>query len=90
LSSFSLLCAHLTLHAQVKYRKIWEKVSGSEANGLYVWRPISPSPEFVAIGVICTKTNDEPPLEACRCVNRGWLANITQKVRQRLHRCLAV
>ncbi len=67
---------------QVKYRKIWEKVSGSNAdNGLYVWRPIPPSAEFCAIGVICTRTNDEPSLEACRCVNRGWLINVTQKVR---------
>jgi len=66
---------------QVKYRKIWEKISGSESeNGLYVWRPIPPSPEFCAIGVICTKTNDEPSLEACRCVNKGWLVNVSQKV----------
>ena len=45
-----------------RFRQIWNKQKGDKK--LYCWLPVPPSPAFVALGHICTCT-DEPP-DLCR------------------------
>jgi hypothetical protein len=41
---------------------------------LYVWEPVSPSDDFVALGMICSNSVDPPPLTEVRCVSARFLA----------------
>ena len=41
---------------------------------LYVWEPVSPSDDFVALGMICSNSVDPPPLKEVRCVSARFLA----------------
>eukprot|EP01061_Rhynchopus_euleeides_P041313 TRINITY_DN7171_c0_g1_i1.p1 TRINITY_DN7171_c0_g1~~TRINITY_DN7171_c0_g1_i1.p1 ORF type:complete len:719 (+),score=284.77 TRINITY_DN7171_c0_g1_i1:318-2159(+) len=40
---------------------------------LFVWRPVPPSNDFMAIGDVCTVKEKEPLLTEVRCVPRSWL-----------------
>lgn len=40
---------------------------------MYIWKPVPPTPDFVALGVVATTTADEPPLDSVRTVNRGFV-----------------
>lgn len=44
----------------------------SQGSALYAWRPIAPD-DFVALGVVCTTTEDPPPADSIRCVPRRWV-----------------
>ena len=63
----------------VGYKMAWWQSSTSESGNLYVWRPIAPSEDFVALGFVATTTNQDPPLDAIRCVNKGFLIPSTMK-----------
>jgi len=56
----------------LQYRLQMEVRMGDET--LYVWEPIPPSMEYVALGCVTTSTADPPPSEEgdLRCVPREW------------------
>ena len=58
----------------VRYTLVWEKLRGKRA--LFVWRPIPPSRDFVALGHIVTTSADAPPLSAVRCVPIQWCTKV--------------
>jgi hypothetical protein len=54
-----------------KYELEWLKKRGKKH--FYGWRPIPPSPDFVALGHIVTTNKSPPDLPQFRCVHRGLL-----------------
>ena len=54
----------------VGYRLAWSR-AGSAAP-LHAWRPLPPSDEFVALGLVCTVGSEPPGVEEVRCVPVGW------------------
>lgn len=54
-----------------------DKDSPFSGNGLYIWKPIPPSPHFVTLGMIATTTADPPSLTSIRCVPKGWCRTVT-------------
>jgi Vacuolar protein sorting-associated protein 62 len=54
----------------VRYREVWKQEGGDKP--LYVWRPVPPSSAFVVLGMIATTTEEQPPLDAVRCLPRRW------------------
>jgi len=54
------------------YFKI-EYFKDSVEPNIYAWRPVPPSEDFVSLGMIFTKSNDEPPTSSMRCIHRSWL-----------------
>ena len=63
---FERLCPH-----PLKYSQVWKKELDN--NSLYVWKPIPPSDEYVAIGMLTTTDAKEPSVELTRCVPAGWV-----------------
>jgi hypothetical protein len=61
----------------VGFKMIWWQPSTADTGNLYVWRPIPPSEDFAALGFVATTTNQDPPLDAVRCVNKGFLVPST-------------
>ena len=49
---------------------------------LYVWEPVSPSDDFVAIGMICSNSVDPPPLTEVRCVSARFLAASSMRAKK--------
>jgi len=54
-----------------RYLCVWH-VSGPEP--LSIWQAVPPSKEFVPLGsiVTCTGRDQQPPLDAMRCVPKAW------------------
>lgn len=50
-----------------KYRKVWYQSRGG-SKSIYVWRPVPPSNDFVAMGVVVTSSGTPPEVTAVRCV----------------------
>lgn len=63
----------------IGYKMVWWQPSTSDSGNLYVWRPIPPSDDFFALGFVATTANQDPPLDAVRCVNKGFLVPSTTK-----------
>ena len=55
----------------VKYQQVWHQELG--ATTFFAWKPIPPSPDYVAIGMIGTTSPEEPPVEMVRCLPRRWV-----------------
>ncbi len=55
----------------VKYHQVWHQELGNQP--FYAWKPIPPSDEFVALGMIGTTSPEEPSVELVRCVPRQWV-----------------
>jgi len=53
-----------------RYTLVFSKTQGT---ALYVWQPIPPSDQFVALGHIATNTAKEPPLDSVRCAPKDWV-----------------
>jgi len=60
----------------IRYKMVWWQQTA--ANSFYIWKPIPPSGDFVALGMVGTLTNDEPPLDAVRCINKGFLVKSSE------------
>lgn len=60
------ICPH-----PVRYRQVWSFHYGKDQS-LYIWRPVPPSPDFVALGMIATLTEEPPSLEDVHCVPKRW------------------
>jgi len=65
---------YLTPHP-VQFKLAWS-TQGAQLN-LYVWRPVPPTKDFVALGMVVTNRAEPPPLYSVRCVNRGWVVPAT-------------
>jgi len=52
---------------------VWSLDHGK--NKFYAWEPIPPSDEFVALGMVGSKTEDPPKVNCVRCVPREWVKN---------------
>ncbi len=50
----------------IKYVQVWHQELGSVQ--FYAWKPIPPSIDHVALGMVGTNTSEEPAPELVRCV----------------------
>eukprot|EP00931_Biecheleriopsis_adriatica_P057118 TRINITY_DN33879_c0_g1_i1.p1 TRINITY_DN33879_c0_g1~~TRINITY_DN33879_c0_g1_i1.p1 ORF type:complete len:3259 (+),score=710.44 TRINITY_DN33879_c0_g1_i1:1294-9777(+) len=55
----------------IRFRQLWHHKEGPMKT-LYVWEPIPPAVEYVAVGMVCTLEDEAPALEEMRCVPRFW------------------
>ena len=55
--------------------QIWNQQRGKTQ--FFAWKPIPPNPAFVAMGMVGTTTEDEPPRDIMRCVPKHWLTETT-------------
>jgi hypothetical protein len=53
----------------VRFRKVWSQNLNPP---IYVWEPIPPGPEFIALGMAVTTEDIEPRLQEVRCVPKPW------------------
>ena len=72
LPKLNWLCPH-----PVNYKLSWNLVAKDFT--LYVWRPIPPDANHVALGMYATITTDPPPLTAMRCVPKGWVQQVQKE-----------
>jgi hypothetical protein len=63
-----------------RFHQQWNKQTGKEE--LYCWKPVPPSKRFVSLGVVCTTTPEDPPVESIRCIPRAWVKPVTEEVTQ--------
>ena len=61
-----MMCPH-----PVKFRRVWGKEG--PAKGLYLWQPVPPSIDYVALGMVATTTPEPPPAVCMRCVYKNWV-----------------
>ena len=65
LAKLNWLCPH-----PVNYKLSWNLQSKDYT--LFVWRPIPPDANHVAVGMVATLSTDPPALTAMRCIPKGW------------------
>jgi hypothetical protein len=53
-----------------KYTQVWSTIQTETP--LYVWVPVPPTKDFVALGVVCTTTPDEPDQDLVHCVPKRF------------------
>lgn len=58
----------------VRYRKAWSQVASE--NQLHLWRPIPPSTDFIAIGLVATEADAEPEVTRVHCIPRDWTRQV--------------
>jgi len=61
----------------IKYQEVWSQKQGNSK--FFAWRAISPSPDFVPLGMIGTTTPEEPSLQDMRCVPLRFLKEVKDK-----------
>ena len=61
----------------LRYQEVWRQRRGDRP--LFIWRPIPPTEDFVALGMLATATDDPPPVQECRCVPRVWVVPSSAK-----------
>lgn len=54
-----------------KYSQVWSSIRSEVP--IFCWRPIPPTQDFVALGMVCTTTPEEPDQDVVRCVPRMWV-----------------
>jgi len=60
-----------------RFRLVWRRLPPSP---LYVWEPVPPSEDFVAVGMVAATEEGEPSVEV-RCVPRLWAERLTERER---------
>ena len=55
----------------LRFHMVWNQRHGKKP--IYAWKPVPPSDEFVALGCVCTTTDEPPARESVRCVPRTWV-----------------
>jgi len=63
----------------IRFHRAWSILTGS--NPLYIWQPVPPSSEFVAMGMIATKTEETPSVRSIHCVPRAWVDPAPEQVK---------
>jgi hypothetical protein len=56
----------------VRMQQVWNQQQGARGS-FFAWRPIPPSADFVAVGMVASTTEDPPPLDCVHCVPRRWV-----------------
>jgi hypothetical protein len=51
---------------------------------LFIWRPVPPSNEFVALGVVCTTTPEQPDQNSVHCVPKRWCVPARTKLSNKI------
>jgi Ca2+-binding EF-hand superfamily protein len=69
-SSWLPLVLDKLLPHPARFRLAWSLTHGS--NPFYAWEPVPPSEEFVALGMVGTKKDEEPDVKCMRCVPLSW------------------
>eukprot|EP00501_MAST-03F_sp_TOSAG23-6_P002429 GSMAST32.ASY1.ANO1.2538.1 assembled CDS len=64
----------------IRYHLVWHKGTKGK-NSIYCWSPVPPSAAFVALGMVCTTTDDVPTGDIMRCVPRQWVEKSSIKPR---------
>jgi Ca2+-binding EF-hand superfamily protein len=59
----------LLLPHPLRFKQIWHLARGDKS--LYAWKPVVPE-GFVAMGMICSLTNEPPDVTSMRCVPAAW------------------
>ena len=62
----------------VKFERVWGVPKGVNKNILWVWRPLPPSDDYVALGFVGSATSAAPPalaVESLRCVHRSLVVD---------------
>jgi hypothetical protein len=60
------ICPH-----PVRFRQVWNCHYG-KGQALFVWKPVPPSQDFVALGMVATLTDEPPSVEDVHCVPKRW------------------
>ena len=60
-----------------RFHQVWNKQTGDQE--FYCWKPVPPSKRFVSLGVVCTTTAEDPPVESIRCIPRAWVKPVTDE-----------
>jgi len=60
----------------LRFHEIWSETHGKKP--IYAWDPVPPK-GFVALGMVCTTTEDAPPLSSMRCVPTAWVRETKMK-----------
>jgi len=76
----------------LRYRLLWAGWSsggsrtarGPSLQPLYVWEPIPPSSEYVALGAVVTLGEEAPDLEEMHCAPRPWAEQLEEQAIRRL------
>ena len=55
----------------VRFQEVWRQQRGAV---VFAWKPVPPSKEFVALGMVITTTEDPPDVASVRCLPRHWCA----------------
>ena len=55
----------------IKFKNVWQMARGG-GTALYGWKATPPDVSFVALGMICTTTENPPELTCMRCVPLIW------------------
>merc|ERR1711964_340227 len=54
----------------LRFRQVWNQQRGKQK--LFAWKPVPPSHDFIALGMVATTTEDPPGRTVMRCVPRRW------------------
>lgn len=65
------LAARQCLPHPQRFHRVWSVQTGSHP--LFVWEPVPPNEQFVALGMIATQTEEPPPARFVHCVPRSWV-----------------
>merc|ERR1719469_1180286 len=65
----------------LRFRKVWSKNQSyvSRSTALFLWEPIPPSAEFVALGLVATTSEVEPDPSIVRCVPKEWAPQVEKR-----------
>ena len=63
----------------LRYRLAWHDAHAKPP--LYVWRAVPPTADFVAVGMFCTTSDEQPELSAMSCVPKRWLVHEREESR---------
>ena len=62
-----------------RFERVWGLPKGVNKNILWLWRPIPPSDDFVALGFVGSGDPDDPPkvaVASLRCVHRSLCTQV--------------
>jgi len=54
-----------------RFHRVWGIQTGSAP--VFIWQPIPPSADFIALGMIATKSEDSPSVRSVHCVPLAWV-----------------
>jgi hypothetical protein len=59
-----------------RFKLVWHLARGKKS--LFAWKPVAPE-HFVALGVVCTSTDEPPSAASVRCVPERWCTPTTTR-----------